>query len=362
MSRDDTAPPRPVRQPRVFTAPPPPPPPPPPSEQPEVLRHLAGRRKGIRWGALFLSSVGGLITMAIGYSAYRFVEDLFARQDWLGWLAFSLAVLAGVAAISIILREIWGLSRLAKMGEIRTIAERAIRQDSASDAASTVGSLRSLYSGRRDMAQALTSFAEYDREIMDPRDRVKLAERMLMSELDRDAAGLIARSARRISILTAVTPAAVLDVLFVGAQNLVMLRGLATLYGARPHLLGTIKLTRMVVTHLAVTGSIAFSDTVLQHIIGRGIAGRISARLGEGAVNGIMTARIGLAAMDVVRPLPFETLRRPSLSSIAGRIGDVAGTPDEDGPEQSQDATPHGTQPQGPAAGALVERDASRIP
>ncbi|WP_342641924.1 YcjF family protein [Rhodoligotrophos ferricapiens] len=337
MSREDEAPLRKVRQPRVFEAPPPPPPPPPAGEEPKALQHLTGRRRGFRWGALFLSSLGGLISMAIGYSAYRFVEDLFARQDWLGWLAFSLAILAGIAAISIILREIWGLSRLTKMGEIRITAERAIRRDDAGDADATLASLRSLYKGRRDMAHTVAAFARHADEIMDPRDRIKLAERILMSELDRDAAGLIARSARRISILTAVTPAAALDVLFVAAQNLVMLRGLATLYGARPHLLGTIKLTRMVVTHLAVTGSIAFSDTVLQHFIGRGIAGRISARLGEGAINGIMTARIGLAAMDVVRPLPFEALRRPSLSSIAGRIGDTVAS--EDDTVQSEDGS-----------------------
>src|SRR5690606_22254611 len=134
----------------------------------------------------------------------------------------------------------------------------------------------------------------------------------LMTELDRDAGRLIARSARRISIITAVMPTAFLDVLFVAAQNLVMLRGLATLYGSRPHMLGTLRLARMVVTHLAVTGSIAFTDALMQQFIGRGIVGRVSARVGEGAINGIMTARIGLAAMDVVRPLPFETLKKPS--------------------------------------------------
>lgn len=323
-----------IRQPRVFAAPPPAPPPPPPPEDgdDETIPHLAERRR-FSWGGLFWSATGGLISMAIGYSAYRFVEDLFAREDWLGWLALGLACAAGVAAAVIIIREIWALFRLEKIGEIRAIADRAFRHDSAPDAKATSDNLRALYRSRPDMANALTLLSQHDSQIMDPRDRLKLMERLLMQELDRDAARLIARSARRVSIVTAVLPTAYLDVLVVASQNMMMLRGLASLYGVRPHLFGTMKLARMVVTHLAVTGSIAFTDALMQQFIGRGLVGRVSARVGEGAINGIMTARIGLAAMDVVRPLPFRSLRKPSLSSIASRIGERAAKDiDEDNP------------------------------
>ncbi|MGF7163202.1 putative membrane protein [Rhodoligotrophos appendicifer] len=308
----------------MFEAPPPPPPSPPGTEEEQpALRHLAGRRRGWRWGAIFWSALSGLLLMAFSYWAYSFVETLFAREDWLGWTALGLAFLAGIAAVAIVIREIWGLSRLEQIGTVRALAERTLRSDKQEDATETLRGLKALYGHRVDMARAIENLSYSQSEIIDPADRVRLAERALMTELDRDAAGLIARSSRRVSILTALTPAAALDVVFVAAQNLVMLRGLATLYGSRPHLLGTIRLAKMVLTHLAVTGSIAFSDTLLQHVIGRGLAGRLSARVGEGAVNGIMTARIGLTAIDVVRPLPFETLKRPRLSAIAGRIGDT---------------------------------------
>jgi putative membrane protein len=134
-----------------------------------------------------------------------------------------------------------------------------------------------------------------------------------MGLLDENALGLIARAARRVTILTAITPAAALDIVFVAALNLRMLREIATLYGGRPGTLGTFRLARMVVSHLAVTGGLALSDSLLQHIVGRGLLGRLSARFGEGAVNGILTARIGLAAIDLCRPLPFLTRAKPSL-------------------------------------------------
>ncbi|PJN96238.1 TIGR01620 family protein, partial [Amaricoccus sp. HAR-UPW-R2A-40] len=46
---------------------------------------------------------------------------------------------------------------------------------------------------------------------------------------------------------------------------------------------------------------------------------RLSRRFGEGVVNGALTARVGIAAMEVCRPLPFVALPRPKVSNIIGR-------------------------------------------
>jgi uncharacterized membrane protein YcjF (UPF0283 family) len=46
---------------------------------------------------------------------------------------------------------------------------------------------------------------------------------------------------------------------------------------------------------------------------GHGIAAKLSQRLGEG----MLTARLGLAAIDVTRPLPFTALPRPALADLA---------------------------------------------
>ena len=62
----------------------------------------------------------------------------------------------------------------------------------------------------------------------------------------------------------------------------------------------------------------AATDSIIQQVIGHGVAAKLSARLGEGVLNGLLTARLGLAAMDVTRPLPFSALPRPSLNDLAG--------------------------------------------
>jgi putative membrane protein len=114
-------------------------------------------------------------------------------------------------------------------------------------------------------------------------------------------------------MLTAISPAAIIDVAFVAIQVLSMVRRLATLYGGRPGFLGSLRLARLVLGHLALTGGVALGEDVIQQLIGHGLTARLSARLGEGVINGAFTGRIGLAAIDLCRPLPFIEAERPRL-------------------------------------------------
>jgi putative membrane protein len=106
------------------------------------------------------------------------------------------------------------------------------------------------------------------------------------------------------------------DVFFVLASTLVLVRRLSFLYGVRPGALGLIRLMRLVASHLAMTGGLAATDSFIQQLLGHGIAARLSARLGEGMLNGLLTARLGLAAIEVIRPMPFTSASPPSLRNL----------------------------------------------
>src|SRR5690606_6744501 len=103
-----------------------------------------------------------------------------------------------------------------------------------------------------------------------------------------------------------------------------LIRRLAELYGARPGTLGFIRLSRDVLAHLAVTGAMAAGDELVHQLVGQGLAARLSAKLGEGVVNGMMTARIGVAAMETVRPLPFTALKRPGMGDFLAALSSFA--------------------------------------
>ena len=91
---------------------------------------------------------------------------------------------------------------------------------------------------------------------------------------------------------------------------------LATLYGARPGYAGAMRLARMVFGHIVATGGVAMTDDLLGQFLGQDLIRRLSRRLGEGAFNGALTARVGITALEVVRPMPFRVARPPRLRDV----------------------------------------------
>src|SRR6478752_5095541 len=161
---------------------------------------------------------------------------------------------------------------------------------------------------------------DHGADIIDGRDLVRLNERELMTPIDADARRLVVAASKRVSVVTAISPRAAVDMVFVLINALRLVRQLAVLYGGRPGALGVFKLLRQVLSHLAITGGVGVADSVVQQVVGHGIAARLSARLGEGMINGLLTARLGLLTIDLVRPLPFHELPRPALNDLAGTL------------------------------------------
>lgn len=277
-------------------------------------------RRRFSWSRLFFGAVAGILSLAIGLWLDQLVRALFAREDWLGWLAIGLIVVALVAVVAIVAREIAGLIWLRRIDRMRRRADLAAARDDRPEAEAVVGELITLYADRVDLAPGRRATEARADDVIDGRDRLVLAEADLLAPLDAAARRLVSDAAARVSVVTAVSPRAAVDVIFVIVATLGLIRRLAALYGGRPGFIGLARLTRLVLTHLAVTGSIAVGDGLAQQLIGHGLAAKLSARLGEGVINGLLTARVGVAAIDVCRPLPFLERRRPQISEIMAGI------------------------------------------
>lgn len=276
--------------------------------------------RGIRWGRVFVAALGGLLSLALGLWVDGLVRELFARNDWLGWVALALVALAGVAVLAVIAREVSGTLSLARIDRLRADMERAAAADDEPAARRLAVELAALYATRAETARGRSALEAHMAEVVEGRDLLVLAERELLKPLDLAARTLILDSAKRVSVVTAVSPRAVVDLLFVLVENLRLIRRLADLYGGRPGTLGFMGFAGRVVTHLGVTGSIAVGDSVIQEMIGQGLAARLSSRLGEGVVNGLLTARVGIACLDLVRPMPFLGVARPSVGDMLGEL------------------------------------------
>jgi len=60
-------------------------------------------------------------------------------------------------------------------------------------------------------------------------------------------------------------------------------------------------------------------DDLVGSVAGGGVLSKVSRRFGEGVINGALTARVGVAAMEVCRPLPFGSVPRPTVSGLVKR-------------------------------------------
>jgi putative membrane protein len=278
------------------------------------------RMRGFTMRKLFLAASGLLISLGLGLAVENLVQRLFEAWPPLGWAALGASALVLVIALIFAIREILALRRLAKLDAIRSAVTEARHSDDGDQAVAISRKIMALYAARPQAAAGRGHIESHAGDLMSAETRLDLTERALMKPLDDEARGLVTKSASRVAVVTAVSPRALVDVGYVLFENMRLIRAIAELYGLRPGSLGSIRLAASVVGHLAVTGTIAVGDSLIQQAIGTGVAAKLSARFGEGVVNGLLTARIGIAATDLCRPMPFNALPRPTIGEFVNPV------------------------------------------
>jgi putative membrane protein len=271
----------------------------------------------LSWGGIFWSAAGGLVTLSFGLWLNHLVDDLFARAPALGAAGLILACAAGLALLVLAGREVAGVVRQRRIAELHIGLAKARETDDFKDARRLVQELSALYAARAETALARDQLRDLAQDIVDGRDLIDIAERTLVHPLDLEVRQEIASAARRVSLVTAIAPRAIIDVVFVIAQAIRLIRRISAIYGGRPGLLGFLKVLRSIGAHIAITGGMAAGDSLVQQLLGHGIAAKLSARLGEGVLNGLLTARVGLSAMAVCRPTPYAVGRAPGVRDVA---------------------------------------------
>ena len=319
------------RRPVVFdtdpdTAPPPSPADAPPVPEPDFAPEPEGRamqqvtalaaRRGSWFGRLVWAAVTGLVAMAISVAAWDFVTGLVARNVVLGWVAMALAGLVLLGVLVLVLRELSAMTRLSRIDKLQALARAAAADHDRPAALDIAKRLDTLYADRDALSWQRAELARQRDEVLDADALLALAERQLMAPLDTLARTEVQAAARAVATATAIIPLALADVVVALTANIRMVRRIAEIYGGRAGTFGSWRLLRAVASHLLATGAVAVGDDLVGSIAGGGALAKVSRRFGEGVINGALTARVGIAAMEVCRPLPYLALERPRVTGM----------------------------------------------
>ncbi|MDU8911817.1 TIGR01620 family protein [Aestuariicoccus sp. MJ-SS9] len=273
-------------------------------------------RRGSRLARWFWSLLLALVGAIVSLSAWNFATGLIADMPLLGYAISALMIAFVAVLLMIAVKEMSVFSRLRRLDALHHAADAARTADDMSAARDVVDRLAALYRGRDDTRWGRDRLAERRGEVFDPGALLDLAEAEVLAPLDIAARREVEAAAREVATVTAMVPLALADVAAALTANLRMIRRIAEIYGGRSGTLGSWRLARAVMSHLVATGAVAVGDDMLEPILGGGILGKLSRRFGEGLVNGALTARVGVAAMEVCRPLPFARQPRPSVRAI----------------------------------------------
>lgn len=263
------------------------------------------------WG-LLLAVLGAVISVA----AWDFALGLIARQPILGWAVTGLIGLLVFVALIIIIREMAAFGRLKRVDRFKMRADEALADRDLKAARGVARDLIGFYAGREDTRWGRDKLKDRLEDSFDAEAMLGQVEADLLAPLDAAARREVEAAARQVATVTALVPLALADVVTALTANIRMIRRIAEVYGGRSGTLGSWRLTRAVMAHLVATGAVAVGDDMLEPLLGGSLLGKLSRRFGEGMVNGALTARVGAAAMEVCRPLPFVSAKRPSVRKI----------------------------------------------
>ncbi|UUM31631.1 YcjF family protein [Vibrio japonicus] len=286
------------------------------TEQEDRLEHVIRPNKGPKWLA------SGLLTAFTGLVGWQAIDTIVTSvqsSDWLalGWAGF-IATIAGLG-ISVIGREIWKLRTLRRHFSVQEQSEALMLADG-------VGKGKAFCEAIAKQSGVKQESASYDRWINSVNSShsdaevIDMYDAMVVSEQDKVATKIVSQHATESAALVAISPLAIADMLLVAWRNFKMIDNLAQVYGVELGYWSRLKLFKATLINMAAAGASELAIDAGMDLMSMDLAGRVSARAGQGLGVGILTARLGLKAMSLLRPIPWHQDRKVKLGTIRKRI------------------------------------------
>ena len=108
------------------------------------------------------------------------------------------------------------------------------------------------------------------------------------------------------AVIVAISPLVVVDMFFIAWRNLRLMNKIAEIYGIELGYFSRIRLLRMVLVNIAFAGATEVAQDIGMEWLSQDVTAKLSARIAQGIGVGLLTARLGVKAMELCRPLVFQ--------------------------------------------------------
>ena len=256
----------------------------------------------------------------------QWTANAWQTQDWIalgGCVAGALIVGAGVGSLATEWRRLW---RLRQRAHERDEARDMLHSHAVGKAKAFCEKLAQ-QAGRDQSHPALQRWYAAIHETQSDREVVSLYAQLVQPVLDAQARREISRSAAESTLMIAVSPLALVDMAFIAWRNLRLINRIASLYGIELGYYSRLRLFRLVLLNIAFAGASELVREVGMDWMSQDLAARLSTRAAQGIGAGLLTARLGIKAMELCRPLPWIDDDKPRLGDFRRQlIGQVKET------------------------------------
>ena len=305
--------------------------------QAEATVEAALRPKRSLWRKMVTAGLT-LFGASVVAQGVQWTVNAWQTQDWAalgGCVAGALIVGAGVGSVATEWRRLWRLrQRAQERDEARTLMQ-----------SHGVGKARAFCEGLARQAgldqshPALQRWYAAIHETQSDREVVSLYAHLVQPVLDAQVRREISRSAAESTLMIAVSPLALVDMGFIAWRNLRLINRIANLYGIELGYYSRLRLFRLVLINIAFAGASELVREIGMDWMSQDLAARLSTRAAQGIGAGLLTARLGIKAMELCRPLPWIDNDKPRLGDfrreLVGQLkttvqkGKTAATPDQ---------------------------------
>ncbi|GAC18797.1 YcjF family protein [Paraglaciecola arctica] len=275
---------------------------------------LTIKKSAKKW-LLFLSAA---VLLASSAELVFFIIAMVDKMDWLAGVWLAIFSVLGILVLRQVFVEYRGLKQLKRQGDIRSQSEQMAstsviglaEQHCLKIAASLPKNYQYLVANWHDSFDSHYS----DSEVL------SLFEHQVLAPIDKLAIKQVSNNASAAGVMIAVSPFALLDMLIVLWRNIRMMNQVSEIYGLHLGYWGRVSLIRNIFHTMLYAGAAEILSDAGNYALSAGITGKISTRVAQGMGAGVLTARIGLKAINESRPLPWLSEKKPSLSGISKQL------------------------------------------